>query len=90
MDHLDHRLACDSHFFSRAVSYLEDGYSTTGVFGAGGLTAQHLIHIGVLCGLFPGPLMSHAEIGKNTHSYKYLSKWEGLDDHKEDTRQVLA
>jgi hypothetical protein len=90
MDHLDHRLACDGHFFSRAVSYLEDGYMATGVFGAGGLTAQHLIHIGVLCGLFPGPLMSHAEIGKKTHSYKYLSKREGLDDHKEDTRQVLA
>ena len=69
---------------------MEHGYLATGVYGAGGLTGKHLIHIGVLCGLFPSGMLSHAEIGEATNSYKYLQRWEGLSDHLEDTRQLLA
>jgi hypothetical protein len=88
--HLDDYLASDPHYYSKAVGILVDSYATTGVYGAGGLTAQHLIHIGVLCGLFPRPLMLHAEIGANTNSYTYLHDWERLTEHKEDTRQLLG
>jgi hypothetical protein len=89
-EHLDPKLAADPHFYGKAVSHLEDGYEGTGVCGAGGLTGQHLVHIGVLCGFFPAGMMAHAEIGASTNSYKYLSQWEGMVDHAEDTRQLLA
>ena len=88
--HLDDRLASDPHYYGKAVAFMEHGYLSTGVYGAGGLTGQHLIHIGVLCGLFPCGMLSHAEIGEATNSYKYLQRWEGLSDHLEDTRQLLA
>jgi hypothetical protein len=88
--HLDSKLASDRHFYGKAIANLEAGYQTTGVFGAGCLTAQHLIHIGALCGLFPPEMLLHAEIGITTNSYKYLRRWEGMTDHHEDTRQLLA
>jgi hypothetical protein len=89
-EHIDSKMASDPHYYGKAVSFLENGYKSTGVFGAGGLTGQHLVHIGVLCGFFPAALMCHAEIGQGTASYTYLRRWEGLDDHLEDTRQLLA
>jgi hypothetical protein len=90
MDHITDYLAGDSYFFCRAVAYLEASFTQTGVYGVGGLTGQHLIHISCLCGIFPAPLMDHAEIGENTNSYSYLFHWEGLTVHGEDTRQLLA
>jgi hypothetical protein len=87
---LDDKLALDPHYYGKAVSFLQDGYRGTGVCGAGGLTAQHLIHIGVLCGFFPTGMLAHAEIGEQTNSYSYLRRWEGMTDHLEDTRQLLA
>jgi hypothetical protein len=89
-EHLDSKLASDSHFYGKAIAYMEDGYLGTGVFGAGPLTAQHLVHIGALCGLFPPEMLAHAEIGESTNSYKYLRRWEGMIDYQEDTRQLLA
>ena len=88
-DHIDKRLASDPHFYGKAVWFMQDNYKYTGVYGAGALTGQHLIHIGVLCGLFPVGLIEHAEIGETTKSYKHLSAWEGMTDHMEDTRQLL-
>ncbi len=88
-DHIDKRLASDPHFYGKAVSFMQDNHKHTGVHGAGALTGQHLIHIGVLCGLFPVGLIEHAEIGETTKSYKHLSAWEGMTDHTEDTRQLL-
>jgi hypothetical protein len=88
--HLDSKLASDPHFYGKAVANLEAGYQSTGVLGAGCLTYQHLIHIGALCGLFPPEMLLHAEIGATTNSYKYLRHWEGMTDHHEDTRQLLA
>jgi hypothetical protein len=35
-------------------------------------------------------MLLHAEIGITTNSYKYLRRWEGMTDHHEDTRQLLA
>ena len=90
MDHVTDKLAQDPFFFCRAVAYLEAPSTTTGVHGVGGLSAQHLVHISCLCGFFPSSLMNHAEIGVNTSSYSYLYEWEGLTEHKEDTRQLLA
>ena len=86
----DERLEADPHYYGKAVSFMQDSHKKTGVFGAGALTAQHLIHIGVLCGLFPSGLMDHAEVGESTNSYTYLRRWEGMSDHMEDTRQLLA
>jgi hypothetical protein len=71
--HLDSKLASDPHFYGKAVANVEAGYQSTSVFGAGCLTAQHLIHIGALCGLFPPEMLLHAEIGTTTNSYyKYF------------------
>ena len=87
----DERLESDPHYYyGKAVSFMQDTHKKTGVFGAGALTAQHLVHIGVLCGLFPSGLMDHAEVGESTNSYTYLRRWEGMSDHMEDTRQLLA
>ena len=86
----DQRLESDPHYYGKAVSFMQDTHKKTGVFGAGALTAQHLIHIGVLCGLFPSGLMDHAEVGESTNSYTYLRRWEGMSVHMEDTRQLLA
>ena len=90
MDHLKGNLPKDPYFFSRSVAYLEDSHLTTGVYGVGGLTAQHLIHIGCMSGIFPAALMDHAEIGVNTKCYSYLATVEHLANHREDTRQLLA
>jgi hypothetical protein len=87
---LDPKLASDGHYYARAVATLVQGYSTSGVYGAGALTAQHLIHIAVLCGFYPPQFICHAEIGETTNSYAYLRNWEGMVDHLEDTRQLLA
>jgi hypothetical protein len=89
-DHVDDRLASDFHFYSRAVAYLQDRYAGTGVYGASCLTGLHLIHIAVLCGLFPALFMSLSEIGIDTNSYTYLEEWEGMSEHQEDTHQMLA
>jgi hypothetical protein len=89
-EHIDPRLASDPHFYGKVVAFLEASYHETGVFGAGSLTGQHLIHIGVLCGFFPKGMLKHGEIGATTNSYKYLRRWEGLSDYMEDTRQLLA
>lgn len=88
--HLDSKLASDAHFYARAVANLGQSYEKTGVYGAGSLTAQHLVHIAVLCGFLPKEFMLHAEIGESSNSYTYLAQWEGLVDHVEDTRQLLA
>jgi hypothetical protein len=89
-EHIDTRLASDPHYYGKAVAFLAASDHDTGVFGAGGLLCQHLIHIGVLCGFFPKGMLKHAVIGEETNSYKYLRRWEGLSDHMEDTRQLLA
>ena len=70
---LDPKLASDGHYFARAVATLVQSHGTGGVYGAGPLTAQHLIHISVLCGFLPPEFISHAEIGQNTNSYTYLA-----------------
>ena len=87
---LDRKLASDAHYFARAVATLVQGCDAKGVYGAGPLTAQHLVHIAVLCGCLPVEFIRHAEIGEKTGSYAYLARWEGLVDHQEDTRQLLA
>jgi hypothetical protein len=87
---LDSKLASDPHYYARAVATLVERHEDNGVYGAGALTAQHLIHIAVLCGFLPPQLICHAEIGENTCSYSYLARWEGLVEHQEDTRQLLA
>ena len=90
MDHIEGNLPKDSYFFSLSVALLQDSHLATGVYGAGGLTAQHLLHIGCMSGIFPAALMEHAEIGVNTKCYSYLAKVEKLSNHREDTRQLLA
>jgi hypothetical protein len=87
---LDSKLASDGHYYARAVATLGQSHITNGVYGAGALTAQHLIHISVLCGFLPPEFIRHAEIGEGTCSYKYLARWEGMVEHFEDTRQLLA
>ena len=87
---LDKKLSSDAHYFARAVGTLVQGCDVTGVYGAGPLTAQHLVHISVLCGCLPVQFIRQAEIGEKTGSYAYLARWEGLVDHQEDTRQLLA
>jgi hypothetical protein len=68
---IDPKLASDRHHHARAVAALVQGHSTSGVHGAGALTALHLIHITVLCGFLPPQFICHAEIGETTDSCAY-------------------
>ena len=65
---------------------------TTGVHGAGGLTAQHLIGAGALLGLFPKELLRLAEIATTTATWEFLSTNRGykLENAAKEMPQLLA
>ncbi len=75
---LDSKQASDAHYHARAVAKLVQGYEKGGVCGAGPLTAQHLVHVAVLCGCLPPEFISHAAIRSTTHSHTYLKRLDGL------------
>jgi hypothetical protein len=87
---LDSRLHSDIHYYCRSIAYLEQGWETNGVYGAGALTAQHVFGVGVLLGLYPREMLQHALVAEGSNAYKYLAKKEGLTDHIRDTQQLLA
>ena len=87
---LDSRLHSDIHYFCRSIAYLEQGWETNGVHGAGALTAQHVFGVGVLLGLYPREMLQHALVAEGSNAYKHLAEKEGLKDHIRDTQQLLA
>jgi hypothetical protein len=89
LNQLESKQVADCHFYGKAVARLEQDVEHGGAYGAGPLTAQHVIGVGCLLGLFPIGLMEHAEIGSSTATYRYLVSEYGFDNHLEDTRQLL-
>ena len=55
-------LASDAHYYTHAIATLVQGFDVKGVYSVGPLTAQHLIHIAVLCGcLVPAGFICHRD-----------------------------
>ena len=88
---LDDYLHMDPHYYSKAVAFLQHGWQKTGSYGAGALTAQHILDAGTLLGLFPLTIMEHAEISEGSPSYQHLQEEEGsVKSTSLDTYQLLS
>ena len=79
----------DEHRFSLAIRILSHH---EGVFGAGMMTAQHLMGIGGLSGLLPSSVLCFGEIAMSTKTAAYLhEKWQFSEEsHTDDAMQVLS
>ena len=82
--------ASQPHYYQKATDILS--CVTTGVHGAGGLTAQHLIGAVALLGLFPKELLLLAEIATTTATWELLSTNRGykLENAAKEMPQLLA
>jgi len=65
-------MAQDCHYYCLAVGRLVQTVEHGGVFEAGPLTAQHLLGVGSMVGLFPLAFLDHAQVGATTKTYSYL------------------
>ena len=86
---VDSRMAQDCHYYCLAVGRLVQTVEHGGVFGAGPLTAQHLLGVGSMVGLFPLAFLDHAQVGATTKTYSYLRDEYGFSREMEDTRQLM-
>ncbi len=80
------------YYHSRALAVLRqacpkkrvnvwEGGNEVGVFGAGSLTAQHILGVAAGVGCVHDCLLTHAEIAAGTSSWAYLASF-GLDESK--------
>ncbi len=90
---LDSKELSQAHTFQKATGILctvvtEDSH---GCYGAGPLTAQHILHVGSLLGTFPAEFLNCAEIGCSTKTYQYLVSDCNYDEslHSLETQQLL-
>ena len=90
------------YYHSRALAVLRqtcprtrvnvwEGPNKTGVFGAGSLTAQHILGVAAGVGCVHDCLLTHAEIAAGTSSWAYLASF-GLDESRfrEHSDTILA
>ena len=90
------------YYHSRALAVLRltcprervnvwEGPTAVGVYGAGSLTAQHILGVASGVGCVQDCLLTHAEIAAGTSSWAYLASF-GLDESKfrEHSETILA
>ena len=73
------------HYYGKVIEYLVEE-----AFGAGHLTAMHIVGVGACIGVFPPLFLSVAEVGITTRPWKFL-KWAFgyVDETAYDSTDVL-
>ena len=79
----------DDNLYCRLIGILSH---KDGLYGAGGLTSQHILHVGAFLGVLPKKLLSIATISPSTNTFQHLVEnyQYTYENAGEESRRLLS